>query len=202
MLNEWKNMTKKDKLNYFKLKLNKGFCNSLKKERYEDFEDFMELFKEHPEYEIKLKNVIDLCIVANKRCRKYFEINLIKDDGSFEDISYRCCINKHSPNSNLLRALRYTIEPQIRDYRNNNELICDFCKSTDNIQIDHIIFFKDLVKDFLLNRTDIPTFFDDNEYNGCKFKLEDTKIRDEWYNFHKQNAKLRCLCSKCNLQRK
>ena len=142
-----------------------------------------------------------LCIVSNKRCNKYFEINLIKEDGSLEDISYRCCINKFSSNSNLLRALRYTIEPQMREFRNNNELICDFCKSTNNIQIDHIVFFKDLVKFFLSNKRNIPITFDDNEYNGCKFKVEDKKFSDEWYNYHKKYAKLRCLCSKCNLQR-
>ena len=60
----------------------------------EDFNDFMELFKNHPEYETKLKNVVDLCIIHNKKNKKYFEINLIKQDGSLEDISYLRCINK------------------------------------------------------------------------------------------------------------
>jgi len=199
----WKNMNKTEKTKYFKIKLNKGLCQSLKKERNEDFNDFMELFKYHPQYEIKLKNVVDLCIVSNKRNKKCFEINLIRKNGEIEDISYLNCINIKKNNFNLNSALRYTIEPQIKYFRKCNENKCEFCGSTNDIHIDHIIMFKNLVEDFLKTTNhSIPCDFDDNEYNGCKFKLKDKEIQDEWFYYHKQNAKLRCLCSKCNLTRK
>lgn len=192
-------MNKKEQLLYFKSKLNKGCCSSLKKERNEDFNDFMELFKNHPEYDTKLKNVVDLCIIHNKKNKKYFEINLIKQDGSLEDISYLRCINKVPKNYNLNSALRYTIEPQISEYRTKNRLICEICKSSENIHIDHIENFSDLVNNFLNTRKDIPIDFDDNEYNGCKFQDKDIQFKIDWYEYHKKNAKLRCLCAKCNL---
>jgi len=194
-------MNKKQMTDYFKGKLNKGICKSLKIERNDDFNDFMELFKNHPEYETKLKDVVDLCIVQNKRNSKYFEINIIRTDGTTDDISYRCCINPRPVNYNLNSALRYTIEPQISAFREKTNLICDFCKSVDDIQIDHIIRFKDLSDDFLKGRNDIPEVFDDNNYNSCKFREVDKLFMDAWYEYHLIHSKLRCLCRKCNLAR-
>ncbi len=126
-------MNKKQMTDYYKSKLNKGLCQSLKIERKEDFKAFMELFKDHPEYETKLENVVDLSIIKNKRNSKYFEINLIRADGTKEDISYRCCINSRPANYNINSALRYTIEPQITAFRNSSELVCEFCKSIEDI---------------------------------------------------------------------
>ena len=203
MLDEWINLNKTQKTNVFKAKLNKGLCRSLKDERNEDFIDFMELFKYHPESDTKLRDVIDICIISNKKNKKYFELNLIKSNGEIEDISYRCCINERNNTFNLNRALRYAIEPQIQDFRYKNEMKCSFCNSIDNVHIDHIIMFKNLVKEFLkLNSKSIPTDFDDKEYNGSKFKLKDKQFEEDWFIYHKNNAKLRCLCSKCNLSRK
>lgn len=199
---EWKNLNKTQKTNYFKSKLNKGLCRSLKNERKEDFDDFMELFKYHPQFKTKLINVVDLSIINNKRNNKFFEINLIKLNGDTEDISYRCCINERNNNYNLNQALRYAIQPQIQQFRNSNELKCEFCGSIDNIHIDHIIMFKNLAKDFLSSYEVIPSEFDDNEYNGAKFKLEDNKFEKDWFNYHQEKAKLRSLCAKCNQSRK
>jgi len=202
MIDEWINLNKSQKTNVFKAKLNKGLCKSLKTERNEDFNDFMELFKYHPESETKLLNVIDLCIVSNKRNKKYFEINLIKSTGEYEDVSYRCCINQRNNNFNLNQALRYAIDPQIQEFRSKNINKCEKCGSTNNIHIDHIVMFKNLVDDFLKTTSKpIPSEFDDNEYNGAKFKTSDKEIENEWFIYHKKNAKLRCLCSKCNLSR-
>lgn len=203
MLEDWINLNKSQKTNYFKIRLNKGLCKSLKKERSEDFNDFMELFKYHPESEIKLLDVIDLCIVYNKRNSKCFEINLIKSNGEIQDISYRCCISQRRNNFNLNQALRYAIEPQIQEFRYNNEMKCNFCHSIDNIHIDHIIMFKDLVNEYLKTiLKPIPNEFDDNEFNGSKFKIKDRQFERDWFIYHQNNAKLRCLCSKCNLSRK
>ncbi len=201
MIEEWIGLNKTMKTNYFKAKLRKGFCKSLKLERNEDFVDFMELFKNHSDYHTKLKDVVDLAIVSNKRNHKCFEINLIKSNGDVDDISYRYCINERCENYNLNSALRYTIEPQILEFRKNTLLICEFCNSKENIHIDHIILFKTLAKDFLKTQKEIPSDFDDNEYNGCKFKKEDENFKNQWFDYHKCNAKLRCLCCKCNSQR-
>lgn len=203
MIEDWFNLNKSQQTNYFKIRLNKGLCKSLKKERNDDFNDFMELFKFHPESDMKLLDVIDLCIVNNKRNSKFFEINLIRSNGQKEDISYRCCINKRNTNYNLNQALRYAIEPQIKEFRDKNKNKCVLCGSTNNIQIDHIIMFKNLVNDFLKKTSrPIPNEYDDSDFNAAKFKLEDKELEEEWFIYHKKNATLRCLCSKCNYSRR
>ena len=90
MLDEWINLNKTQKTNIFKANLNKGLCRSLMEERNEDFKDFIELFKYHPESDTKLRDVIDICIVSNERIKKYFELNLMKSNGEIEDISWSC----------------------------------------------------------------------------------------------------------------
>jgi hypothetical protein len=200
---EWLNFTNIKKMDYFKSRLNKGICKSLKQERPDDYNDFLYLFQtHHPEKETKLKDVIDLCIVNNKRNLKYYEVNLIKKDCSVEDISYRCCIIDRPKNKNLNDAMRYTIQPQIDEFKKSIEILkCEFCNSYNNIEIDHIKLFQDLSDDFLKNRKDIPVLFDDSPYNFAMFRQEDKIIKNEWFNYHKENAKLRCLCKQCNLSR-
>ena len=53
---EWLNYTNVKKMDYFKSRLNKGVCKSLKKEKPDDYNDFLYLFQtHHPEKETKLK---------------------------------------------------------------------------------------------------------------------------------------------------
>ena len=74
---------------------------------------------------------------------KYLELQLIKEDNSIDNISYRCCINKPNNEKNLKEAMRYAILPQILEFKNNqSKLECALCKSNENIQIDHLLLFK------------------------------------------------------------
>ena len=80
--------------------------------------------------------------------------------------------------------------------------ICEMCGSHQNIQIDHVILFKQLYDNFLLQNTlPVPTQFDDNYYNSAMFKVDDVEFNNSWYEYHKKHCILRCLCSKCNLTR-
>lgn len=190
-------------LNEYKTLLNSiGLCDSLKTTNTSAYNKFCELFKNHPEYPEKLNNMVDICIKKNKMNSQYLELNIIREDGSIEDISYRSCISKRPSDYNLKRAMRYSIEPQILEFKNNNPLICSFCNSTDDIQIDHIKHFQSLYDEFLKHNTNIPTLFDDNIYNTAMFKKEDFDFEEKWRKFHKDNASLRPLCKKCNLCRK
>ncbi len=98
---------------------------------------------------------------------------MIRDDGTTEDISYRCCINERNINKNLYDAMRDCIDPQIKLFRNNNIMRCEFCDKTEEIHIDHITMFRDIDNDFA----------------------------DEWFKYHLENAQLRPLCKCCNLTR-
>ena len=197
-------MSKTDKLKHYKAILNKGLSQSLYTERNCDYNELVELFQNHPDYPDKLRGLQDIRIVRNKRSPKYFEFNLVRNDGIIEDISYIECISPPNKNKNLNEALRYCVQPQIYFFRDNNIMRCKFCNITSKtyeIHIDHIIMFKDLTKDFLKNRIDIPTDFDNNYYNGSMFKDEDKEFANEWYEYHLDNAQLRPLCKTCNLTR-
>ena len=197
-------VSKKQQVEYFKEILNKGICKSLVKERKEDYEKLMELFKNHPEYPNKLKDVVDIVVTKNKRNSKYYEFNLIRQDGSIEDISYRCCINPRNEKHNLLSAMRNSVQPQIDDFRKSVPRKCEICEKTNDIHIDHIYMFQYLVNDFLtlMNKTDIPDTFDNNIDNTSMFKKKDINFSAEWNLYHLHNATLRPLCSKSNLSRK
>ena len=196
-------MTKKEQLDYFKKRLNIiGLCPSLKKHHTYFYNELMDLFKNHPEYPKKIENVIDIAIERNKQNPSFYEYKIIKSNGDTDNISYRCCINKPCKDNNLKNAMRYAVENQILEFRNNcNILECEFCKSRQNIHIDHIKPFKELYDDFLKDRNDIPSIFDDNYYNSAKFQEIDEDFENEWSEYHKNNATLRCLCRKCNTGR-
>jgi hypothetical protein len=196
-------MTKKELIEYYKNMIYKvGLCSSVKINHFEIYLELMDLFTNHPEYPDKIGNVIDVAIVKNKINSKYLELQIIKDDKTIDNISYRCCINKPTKDKNLKSAMRYAIYPQILEFKNGCDIIeCYLCKSKEDIHIDHIILFKSLYDDFIKDRKDIPSTFDDNFYNTAIFKKEDEVFKNEWIEYHKNNASLRCLCKTCNLTR-
>ena len=197
-------MNKTQQLKYFRKMINDlGLCNSLKHSFNDAYEELMKLFENHSEYPEKVDNVVDISIVHNKLNKNYFELQLIKNDGTTDDISYIKCIQKPSKDSNLKSAMRYAIVDQILEFKNNcNELICEICQSDYIIQIDHIILFKQLYNDFLSQNTlPIPTTFDNTYYHSAKFKDVDKEFETRWSKYHKEHAILRCLCNKCNQTR-
>jgi len=197
-------MTKKPQLEYFKRLINDtGLCPSLKSNFPEIFEKLMELFINHPDYPSKIENVVDVAIIRNKINKKYFELQLIKENNDIDNISYIACINKPKTDKCLKEAMRFAVLSQILEFKNNqNKLECSICKSTDDIQIDHLILFKDLYDEFIKTQNDIPSKFNENYYNAAQFKPEDKDFENAWAQFHKQKAELRCLCKNCNLTRK
>jgi hypothetical protein len=116
---------------------------------------------------------------------------------------------KISENFNLTElksALRYAIEDQIQDYKDENDTsYCNECFTPiyDDLHIDHVIHFAKLVYDFNKTRSDIPIEFDDaRDLPGHKiFKSSDSKYENEWKTYHRNNAILRPLCRQCNLSR-
>jgi hypothetical protein len=170
----------------------------------EHFNFFNELIKRHSEYEVKkglgIKNFI---IKQNKMNKKAFELNITRIDDSIVDISYIHCCNLIN-NNLLLRAMRYSVRKQILKFRNNSNLTCNMCKINNDCEfhIDHIKPFSSLSSIFLKDKLNIPNTFDDcKKTNNSKFKKEDYEFKKEWKRYHKKNAELQVLCSKCNLKK-
>ena len=193
------------KLDYFKTKINEiGLCSSIKNEHNEFYNELMDMFKSHPNYSKLFLNVVDVSIAYNKiNPIKCYELQLMKSNKTPEAVSYRKCFQKPTKNIDLKHAMRYSIKNQILDYRDScDELICEKCGSEQNIQIDHMILFKNLYDDFLSQNTlTIPTEFDNTYFNSAKFKNDDVEFKNSWDEYHKKHAILRCLCNKCNQKR-
>ena len=193
------------KLDYFRSKINEiGLCCSVKHEYHDFYNELLEIFKSHPNYPEIFLNVVDVAIAYNKiNPKKCYELQLIKSNKTSEAVSYRKCFVKTPTDNSLKMAMRYSIKDQILDYKDScDELICAICGSEQNIQIDHVIFFKTLYNYFLSQNTlPIPTEFDNTYFNSAKFKNDDVEFQKSWYEYHKKHAILRCLCDKCNLIR-
>lgn len=190
-----------------------GFCSSVKaadiRNKTHKYNVLMNILQRHPESSKKLANVKDIKIIPNKMNKIDFEINLVKEDDTIEDISYNVCVTG-KPKSNrqeLLSALRYSIQNQIFDFRNNNNTdFCDLCKKpTDGIlHIDHVVEFHKLVDDFHRQTTYLlPTEFEDvkDGTNRCKITNKDKKYEKQFQLYHQKHAILRPLCKHCNLSR-
>ena len=94
--------------------------------------------------------------------------------------------------------MRNVINDQIIEYRTaQNKLVCEFCQSTDNPHVDHIIHFEKLMKDFIKENKAPETFL--HECNKkIRFRQEDEAFKTKWQQYHRENATLRILCAKCN----
>ena len=187
-----------------------GLCSSIKKTTHFDF--IHDLVKRHPKYLEKCKNLKDFELVRNKFNKNAFELHLIRDDETVEDISWRICITGKTKTDKqlLFSALRYSIQEQIIEYKNNviieNCMLCQKVLCNGDIHVDHIIHFEKIANDFLnisLKNRHTPTTFDNSNDNSNrkKFKKEDIQFENDWKIYHKKNSNLRLVCKKCNLTR-
>ncbi len=179
-----------------------GICPSLKTNHIEEYNFFIELFRRHPNYPNKIYNMVDISIVPNKINSKYFELNIVKGDGSLEDISWRNCISEKERNK-FKCALRVSIEEQIKTFKYSHAHECAICKTkeADEYHVDHENYFEEILYGFLQIEKDIPTIFQNTNDNRKMFRSEDKEFEDKWKTFHKDKACLRILCRSCNLTR-
>lgn len=190
-----------------------GFCSSVKmkdaKKRSHYYNVLLNILKRHPESTKKLANLKDIKIVPNRMNKSCFEINLIKNDNTIEDISYNSCITgKHkTQKQELAEALRYAVQNQILEFRSKNlHKCCDICKksTTGILHIDHVIEFHKLVENFHQhNKHNIPNEFEDVNDGTNRYKItkKDEQYEKDFQAYHQTHAVLRPLCKHCNLSR-
>lgn len=204
---------KTDIKKYFKEIKDKYPVNTcLKEENEEEYNDVIEFFKNHHEYEEKTKDMKDIIIKFNAYYDKAYYI--LKNDNTTLDISYLHaynCIGKTLEQilrmvskKDLNLAFRYCVKQQSLDFRKTtNQICCQFCGSKNQLEVDHELEFKNIVKMFLKqNKTIVPVSFDDDEItHQPKFKQEDKNFNDDFFKFHLEHFAPRLLCKKCNLSR-
>jgi hypothetical protein len=172
-----------------------AFSNHITKE---DKDLLHQIIKGHPDQEYT-EGVTDFSI--------YFDMynNIALDiwkGETRESISWVKCSTgrKITNHQKLMKAMRYSVESQINEFRQKVPKFCEECGNTENLQVDHIIMFKDLIKEFNHNR-EPPTEFNELGRHELIFKEQDKQYENDWIQYHKDEATLRILCQKHNLAR-
>lgn len=186
-----------------------GLCDSVKAKSNTWFQDIYHILLRHPNAEDKLHHLEDFSVVRNVLKPSSFVIHIKKKDGTVDDVSWLSCVTgkPRSAKQLLHSALRYSIEPQIQQYRDSISLDqCVLCQSSTNgtPHIDHFVQFEQLVHDFYQTITiPVPNEVDAvNDYSGRRcFKSTDQTFQELWEDYHRKHASLRVLCATCNLSR-
>jgi 5-methylcytosine-specific restriction endonuclease McrA len=116
-----------------------------------------------------------------------------------------CARRTHTTDSiakQLNDAMRYAIFPDCLKFKYGKDSICAECKSTDNIQTDHLIPFSKLKNDFLFTQKEHPILFD-SEPSVCQtvFKSSDIEFSNRWVEYHLKHASFQLLCRTCNIKK-
>ena len=180
-----------------------GICQSIRTKSISDYNFLINLFRRHPKYPEKIYDICDISIVRNKVNSNGLELNIVKSNGTVDDISWKNCISG-SEKDKFKGALRVCIDEQIRSFRStcNNE--CAICKTlgAEEYHVDHENHFEEILYEFLqTTRRHKPTIFQNTNDNRKSFTSDDKEYEDEWKLFHKNKARLRLLCRSCNLKR-
>lgn len=144
--------------------------------------------------------------------QKALKILIIKNDRSEVDISWRCAItgNKKSQKSELISALRSSIDPHIHQFkREHKNDCCQLCGNIERLDVDHNdtknSAFDELVSNFIKKNNDIeiPDKFGElnDDTHRRRFLEKDTVFKDKWLDYHNEHALLRMLCHTCNISR-
>lgn len=193
---------------FVKEKINQiGYTDDLKKFNLLEFNFFLNLFQLHIDADEKIKNLKTIRIYKNIGGTALVIVN---KDNTHTEISWRKCITRNKLTNEALfkRALRATIQPQIDEFRQNNNhiKICELCNcNLENkiTHIDHIFHFHKMVDIFIKEKNiEIP-----KNYSKCQmtyktiFHKNDILLQEKFFKFHLENSKLRKICCNCNIDR-
>ena len=142
---------------------------------------------------------------------------LVIDNNNKEfPFSWRDCCNGIviKPIEKLIDACRTSINEQISSCWHNNSK-CNSCgkscdkrfgkNKTHEFEIDHVIEFSKIFKDFLLeiktkNTIKIPDDFEGDKITSQTiFKDNDYIFKQEFQKYHREHAELQMLCKECHL---
>ena len=185
---------------------------SVKETNIEAYNFLVELGKRHPRYNEKFIDFKDFKINRNSISNQFYELNIINNDDSITEISWRtCCSGKgRSDKEKFTMALRQCINTQISDFRKLSDLsqckICNCSLKDKIINIDHHEpQFCELVHNFLELHNDKITapknYTKIKPSNQLIFSESDNWIGELFAEYHFNNATLRVTCKECNASR-
>lgn len=172
---------------------------------HKHFQFFVDLLNNHHKREDKIGCGVDAFIITKNARGTGYETQIRRIDNTIESFSWKDCANHtHKNTLQLLEvAMRYTIDSQIQDFRNNNPEICANCKQKTICAVDHKEpTFNQIKNSFLATVQCLPSEFDkDITTHQQKFKECDADFEEKWKIYHKTEANLQYLCSKCHKEK-
>lgn len=191
-----------------------GKCASLLTHYPDIYKYFRELLQRHPDAKRKKVALITDIIIkvfpkaANKRQPLQtgdYQIWYRTSDGLEDSISWVKSMRKedYSISKKLTSAMRYSIEGQVRLFRQSNlHVRCQYCNTNRKLTVHHINHFEGLAYNFLLLHPTHPVEFTKAPITSQKmFRLEDAAYNALWKEYHSSNANLQILCNTCNQAR-
>ena len=175
----------------------------------EEFDLMRTLLIQHPNYsDWKYQEPIAFKTTRSPK-KKAIQV-LVKFEGlEWRSVSWRACVNKKVKKITDLEkcssAMRYAIREQISAFKMFNfRKICEICESNKDIEVDHdknYYLFSELRDDFIKDNGVPKSYWWDKK--ATSFRASNSKEwLNEWQRFHANNARLRYLCSKCNILEK
>ena len=164
------------------------------------FNFWKSLFSRHP----TKGHFKPISFTFEKPYHMYFNTDEIQDS-----FSWKVCISgkEGSKKIDYFACLRSSIIPQIENFKMNSPHICNFCNKTNcYYEVDHIISFSDIYKNFIetienLEVNEIKTYYDSKKHRQF-FDLSDEyteSLNNLWVDYHKENATFQKLCKNCHL---
>lgn len=182
----------------------------------EDYEFMIEYFsKFHCEWKQKRgKGILAIRRIINPNFGKNMAFRIERIDGSSTDISFIINnIEKKNYNREFRQAMRKVIDPQIVKFKSEKFKETDIvlCPLTNQsvtkigCHVDHYNpSFDKLIKTFISqNNIELKEeLFPKGKDNQIEYDINDEKMKEQFYYFHKQNANLRITSAKGNQRRK
>jgi len=195
--------TKKSLSDYTRDLLNRnGCCESLKTLNEDDWRFLINLCIRHPNHD-KWCDIEDFSIQFDEFNKSYLCFYIITSKGRKISISLKTCVNGFDDENKLLRAMRNSIDYQIKDFKETHKPKCSICYAREVfLDVDHKYpkTFKSISEKFLkTTKLDIPTQFSKGLNSTTIFHEDDDDFEEEWCSFHMKEAKLRYLCKPCHV---
>lgn len=201
-------MNKTEKKNKCKGILNSG--SDIVRDK-EDFEFLCEIFKEHDEYELKIKGqkIIKISIKKSSHGSKCFYIT--REDGTETDISYVSCLDskKNKKLKDIRSACRETIVPLILKEREKLQfpfkcpLSGVIINSIKDVHIDHYdLDFKDVADLWIKENGGIENIYKyvcETKDNETVTYFTEENIKENFIKFHNEHTHLRAIYKRENL---
>ena len=183
-----------------------GVCDDIKINHPDSFKVLNKILERNPNFNSRKENISTIKLVEDTS-NNSLKMFLVYENGHENAISWKCAITGKvkTDKYKLMSALRSSVEDQILKFRRESIQECNFCNSKNNLHVDHIKHFEEIVFEFLeimkTKNKKIPTFFGETDRNRKCFLENDSEIQTLWNEYHKREATLRMLCQSCNLKR-